>query len=629
MIAFHEFTRKIRKHVPLYLIVASVFCFYITYVVLAKSRQSLVSVWLFLLLYADITLLAVSSLIILKRIKKILKFRKLKQRGNRFHKQIMLLFSCGTIIPATFVFVFAILFFNIGIDNLFKAPVKDAIDKASQVASIYINDMKITMENFVGGVGERIEECVNGFMINTDRIVEILEEETSKLKIDAVVVMSADCQNFTILAKSPFSIPVQLENFPKEISSNLQAKEIASWETESIVLAAQLLNAELGLYLVASTGIDPVILDHKHKIRTAVSEYTNLSTQRAGLKFTFMALFSAIVILLLLVSIIVGIGFANWILKPVNKLIIASKNVGFGDYNAQIISKKFNNEWDTLIVTFNTMISKLDQQKQQLIISNKQNAWRDIARKIAHEIKNPLTPIQLSAERLKNRYRKEITTSPEVFDSCIDTIIRQVSCIGNLVKEFSDFARMPAPNMQNADIIKLLREVVFMQESAHRNIVFHQSYCTSEFVFSFDQSQMNQVMLNILQNGINAISENNVPAANGVIGNINLKFYTKNNRIHFCIEDDGPGFSEAAMERAMEPYYTTREAGNGLGLAIVYKIVNDHGGNIYLGESGALGGAKVEIVLPCYRGDTNAYYNSVIETEVGEGTIHSEKKHGV
>jgi two-component system nitrogen regulation sensor histidine kinase NtrY len=558
-----------------------------------------------------------------------MKFRNIKQRGNRFHKQIMLLFSCGTIIPAACVFVFSVLFFNIGIDNLFKAPVKDAIDKASHVASIYVNDMKITMENFVGGMGERVARCIDGFLINTDKIEEILEEETSKLKIDAIVAMSSDCQNFTILAKSPFSIPLQLESLPKDISSNLNTGEIISWETESLVLAAQLLNAELGLYIIASTGIDPIVLDHKHKIKTAVSEYTNLSTQRAGLKFTFMALFSAIAILLLLVSIIVGIIFANWILKPVNKLIVASKNVGSGDYDSHIISKKFNNEWDTLITTFNNMISKLEQQKQQLIISNKQNAWRDIARKIAHEIKNPLTPIQLSAERLKNRYRKEITTSPEVFDSCVDTIIRQVTCIGNLVKEFSDFARMPAPNMGNADIIKLLKEVIFMQENAHADIIFHQSYCTSEFVFPFDQSQINQVILNILQNGINAISENNTSDSNNTIGNINLKFYIKNNRIHVCVEDDGPGFSEVAMERAMEPYYTTREAGNGLGLAIVYKIINDHGGDIYLGKSEALGGAKVEIVLPCNRHDVSAHYRSAMDTESSKYVISFEKKDGI
>jgi two-component system nitrogen regulation sensor histidine kinase NtrY len=548
---------------------------------------------------------------ILEQIKRVLRFRNLKQRGNKFHKQIIFLFSCGTIAPTSCVFVFAVLFFNVGIDNLFKAPIEDAINNANHVASIYVNDMKITMENFVSGVGERVEKCVNCFVIDTEKIEEILEEETSRLKIEAVVLMSADGRNFTVLAKSPFSLPSYLENLPSDIL-HLGVRNIFSWETESLVMAAQMVSAELGVYLVASTGIDPIIMDYKHKIKTAVTEYTNLATQRAGLKFTFITFFSVIAALLLLLSVFVGVIFANWILKPVNKLITATKSVGSGSYNSQIVSKKFNNEWDTLIITFNNMLSKLEQQKQQLVISNKQNAWRDIARKIAHEIKNPLTPIQLSAERLKNKYRNEITSSPEIFDACVDTIARQVSCIGNLVKEFSDFARMPAPKVKDADIVKILKEVVFIQSNAHKDISFQQNYSVHEFVFSFDQSQINQVMLNVLQNAINAVTENNTPRTDGIVGNIGVDLCTKNNMVCITIEDDGPGFSEVALERAMEPYYTTREAGSGLGLAIVYKIVKDHGGSVFLSRAEVLTGARISIEMPCYKKDpdqlsTNLY----------------------
>ncbi|MDR1289477.1 MAG: HAMP domain-containing protein [Holosporales bacterium] len=613
-IIFSNILRKAKRRLPFYITVATVLCFYITYIILTKSKNSLNSSWLLLVLYADIVLISVSSLMVLNQIKRLLRLRSLRQKGNRFHKQIMILFSCGTIIPTSCIFVFAVLFFNVGIDNLFKSPVKNAIDNANHVASIYVNDMKITMENFVNGVGERIEKCTNGFIIDTEKIEEILEEETSRLKIEASVVMSANGYNFTVLAKSPFSLPAYLENLPREIS-HLEKGNVLSWETESCVMAAQMVNSELGVYLIASTGIDPIVLDHKHKTKVAVMEYSNLATQRTGLKFTFIAFFSVVATLLLLLSIFVGIIFANWILKPVNKLIIATKNVGSGSYDTQVISKKFNNEWDTLILTFNNMISKLEQQKQQLIISNKQNAWRDIARKIAHEIKNPLTPIQLSAERLKNRYRREITTSPEIFDSCVDTIIRQVSCIGNLVKEFSDFARMPAPKMEKSDIVRILKEVVFIQSNAHKEITFIQNYETQTFLCNFDQSQINQVMMNILQNAINAIVENSKSNTDEAIGIIKVIFRTKNNRMYITIEDDGPGFSEVAMERAMEPYYTTREAGSGLGLAIVYRIVNDHGGDIFLGRSENLSGARVTIEMPCYHRDD--IDQSIIEEKDG------------
>ena len=363
-------------------------------------------------------------------------------------------------------------------------------------------------------------------------------------------------------------------------------------------MAATIINKNLGIYLIASAPIDGVILKHKHKIKAAVAEYSNLATQRAGVKVSFMTLFSVVTIFLLLTSIFFGVIFANRILKPINKLITATKNVTAGDYKTPIqMATKTKTEFDVLIETFNDMISKLEQQKQQLIISNKQNAWRDIARKIAHEIKNPLTPIQLSAERLKNKYQKEIRTNPEVFNSCIETIIRQVQCIGNLVKEFSDFARMPAPKIEKVDIIELIKQVVFIQANAHKNIRFEQNYDRTEFFCHIDQAQINQVIMNLLQNSINAIVENN-PQKDPFNGNIEINFYVKDGMICLSIEDDGPGFKDSVIDKVLEPYYTTREKGTGLGLAIVHKIITDHNGEISLGRSEKLGGAKVLFEIP-------------------------------
>ena len=292
-----------------------------------------------------------------------------------------------------------------------------------------------------------------------------------------------------------------------------------------------------------------------------------------------MTFFSVVTLLLLISSIFFGVIFANKILKPINKLITATRNVTAGDYNTPIKQGKTKTEFDVLIETFNDMMSKLEQQKQQLIISNKQNAWRDIARKIAHEIKNPLTPIQLSAERLKNKYQKEVTSSPEVFNSCIDTIIRQVKCIGNLVKEFSDFARMPAPKIERVDIVELVKQVVFIQANAHKNIKFMQNYDRNEFFCQVDQAQINQVVMNLIQNSINAITENNVHTE-PFIGHIITDLHVENDTMYLSVEDDGPGFSDSVAEKALEPYYTTRENGTGLGLAIVHKIITDHNGEI-------------------------------------------------
>jgi two-component system nitrogen regulation sensor histidine kinase NtrY len=502
-----------------------------------------------------------------------------------------------TVLPAVCVFIFALLFFNIGIENLFKTPIKNVIDNAEQVASIYVDDMAFNMKRFVNGIKEPIKECINGVSIDAIGMSKILEDETSTLKVDAMVFQVIDRNNISIIARNPFSLSLQFEELPRDITC-LDVDEVISWESGDSILSMAVISSDLGIYLMASITVDKIIMDHKRNIKTAIMEYANLSTQRSGLKFSFMTLFSAITAFLFLTSIFIGILFANWILKPINKLIIATKNVTSGNYDTPIKNWNFKNEWDVLIVTFNDMMSKLKQQKQQLIISNKQNAWRDIARKIAHEIKNPLTPIQLSAERLKSKFRDEISTNPAVFDTYIDTIIRQVNCIGNLVNEFSNFARMPAPNIRKVDIVKLLKEAVLIQVNANSNVKFHQNYAVDEYFCDIDSAQINQVLMNLLQNAVNSLAESMVSRSKRVVGNVLVTFNVIDEEMYITVEDDGPGFSEIAVEKALDPYYTTRENGTGLGLAIVHKIVTEHFGKIMLEKSTVLCGAKVSVAVP-------------------------------
>jgi two-component system nitrogen regulation sensor histidine kinase NtrY len=279
-------------------------------------------------------------------------------------------------------------------------------------------------------------------------------------------------------------------------------------------------------------------------------------------------------------------------MTPINKLILAAKNISLGDYDSPIVAPEFKNELDILVSSFNIMVSKLKDQRRELVVSNKQNAWRDIARKIAHEIKNPLTPIQLAAERLKKKYAREQIADYETFLTCIDTIVRQVKCIGGLVTEFSNFARMPAARLENIDIVQIMREAIFLQDGSNKNIHFHLILNSVKKCFCLvDSSQMNQVFINLLQNSVNAITED---CNNGNVY-VTLK---KTDTVVIIIEDDGSGFSQDALVNALDPYYTTRKTGSGLGLAVVYKIIVEHGGRIELSNSKKFGGASVRIDLP-------------------------------
>ncbi|MDR0630754.1 MAG: HAMP domain-containing protein [Holosporales bacterium] len=586
-----------KQHIQLLTIIFAVLSCVITGFILTNSKGSLNLHVIFCLFFINIVLLYFIGLFIFNKIKRVFQAQYQKHSRSRFHKQIIVLFSCISLTPAVCVLVFAVLFFNTGVNNLFEAPVRNSMETAGEVASIYIDSTKAAIENFAAIVGDRVLACVSGYIVDSEKIDEILSEETSQLKIDAIVMKVLNNRKL-IIAKSPFAFTLQHEPIPDNLLL-LCDGGILSWESGNSIIVAGVVNRDLGIYLMASTVINETILKHREKIKVAIKEYTNLSIQSSGLKLTFLTFFSMLSLLLLLASVFTGLIFANWIIKPIRKLTIAVKNIKSGNYEAIIESKKFNNEWDMLISTFNEMATKLENQKQQLIISQKQSAWRDIARKIAHEIKNPLTPIQLSAERLKTRYRSEIQTSPEIFESCINTIIRQVSCIGNLIKEFSDFARMPEPQPELSDIISLLKESIFSYAAAHKNIAFHQSYDREKHICCFDQSQMNQVIINVLQNGVNAILENNSQRVGRFIGNIALTFFVEGDTIGIIIEDDGPGFSETSIKKATEPYYTTRKSGSGLGLAIVYKIVSDHNGSIKFGKSQSLSGAKVEVYIPC------------------------------
>ncbi|MEX2009797.1 MAG: PAS domain-containing sensor histidine kinase, partial [Dongiaceae bacterium] len=241
------------------------------------------------------------------------------------------------------------------------------------------------------------------------------------------------------------------------------------------------------------------------------------------------------------------------------------------------------------VVTFDDVTALLAAQRKA--------AWADVARRIAHEIKNPLTPIQLSAERLKRRYLKEITSDPETFIACTDTIVRQVGDIGRMVDEFSSFARMPAPAMRDEDIVQLCRQAAFLQQGAHPAIVYEGVYPDDSVHISCDGRQVSQALTNLLQNAADSIDGRETPAGGEMPeGRIWLRITCERGRVVVGVEDNGRGLPTRHRDRLTEPYVTTRAKGTGLGLAIVKKIMEDHGGDLILDDR-AGGGAAARLVF--------------------------------
>ncbi|WP_139792255.1 sensor histidine kinase NtrY-like [Henriciella litoralis] len=233
----------------------------------------------------------------------------------------------------------------------------------------------------------------------------------------------------------------------------------------------------------------------------------------------------------------------------------------------------------------------------RLVTAQRQLAWRDVARRIAHEIRNPLTPIQLSAERIRRRYTQYIPEDDTIFAKCTDTILRQVSDIGRMVEEFSGFARMPKPTLQSFDLAAMLDETSFSQQVVSPDITIELHHVTKPLMITGDERLLGQAIGNIVKNAAEAIER--LPEEDESLGLIEITTHDALDSIEIVIEDDGPGFPEEARDRLLEPYVTTREKGTGLGLAIVNRVIVDHGGSILLqGRDDNKRGARVRIMIP-------------------------------
>ena len=233
----------------------------------------------------------------------------------------------------------------------------------------------------------------------------------------------------------------------------------------------------------------------------------------------------------------------------------------------------------------------------RLVAAQRNAAWKDVARRIAHEIKNPLTPIQLSAERIRRKYRRDIQGDLETFDRCTDTIIRQVGDIGRMVDEFSAFARMPAPVFAEADLAELLRQGVFAQRVADAATEIELAPLPPAVMAHCDARMIGQALTNVLKNAGEAVAARRA-AEPGVKGHIRASLVQDVHDLTIVIEDNGVGLPAKNRDRLTEPYVTTREKGTGLGLAIVKRIMEDHGGELSLLDAGEPPGARAVLRLP-------------------------------
>jgi two-component system nitrogen regulation sensor histidine kinase NtrY len=269
-------------------------------------------------------------------------------------------------------------------------------------------------------------------------------------------------------------------------------------------------------------------------------------------------------------------------------------SVKINDYNRNLhikITKEEKSTKSPMVIAFDDVTDLFDAQRTSV--------WADVARRIAHEIKNPLTPIQLSAERLKRKYKDQIVSDIEVFEDCTDTIIRQVGDLGKIVDEFSAFAKVPSANMSKYDICDTIRQAVLLQKITFESIIIKMDLPEDEIIFNFDRRLISQALINLIKNASESIFSNNKNITEGLI-EISLKDLGE--EVSIQIKDNGIGFPSNDTDKLLEPYYTTREMGTGIGLSVVKNIIEVHKGIIKLDnkltENSSVIGAIVTLFIP-------------------------------
>ena len=551
-----------------------------------------------ILLLVDLILLLLFFSIIIRKTYKIIKERKEEKIGSQTSIRYITFFTATTLVPSIIIAIFSLILFNVGLQQYFDKKIKSAVNNSKEVANNYLEQTKDSIESDILLMVLDINNKSALFYDNPKLFLNILTTQRLLRRLDEVYLLdSAGSIIMSNVAISSYDfIPPPDDAFTKTLDG--KPFKITDPFTNRTSALTKLDNF-IDTYLYIVKFLDPNLIKYLNQTEEAVSFYYSVQDQKTGIKITFAIIYILLVTLLLFLSIIISINFANRFTKPIINLIGASEKISSGDLDAKVPNIETDKEIKKLNENFNLMIERLKKQQDKLILSERHTAWENVARKLAHEIKNPLTPIQLSIDRLREKYLEKIVDGKNNFSNYLDTMNKQIKDIEHLVNEFSDFARMPKPKMKKIIINKTIGSVVNLHELSEPKIKFAFLNANSKNYIKGDDKQLNRVFINLIKNSIESIHEK-IKKNVDFKGKINIDIKDDSDYIYINILDNGVGFGQIDKAKMLVPYYTTKTKGTGLGLAVVTKIISDHNSTITFNS--IKDGAKVEIVIPKYYG---------------------------
>ena len=711
---------KVSAQLALVLTVAATLSGLATYVVISGWLNVAAEPGLVLgLLYLDLILLLLLGAVVARGLVQLIMARRQGLAGSRLHARLVAMFSLVAVAPAIIVAVFSVAFLHFGLEAWFSERISGALANSLNVAQAYLEEHKEVIRADALAMAADINRDGPALIGNAETFQQLLDTQAAVRALTEAMVFQGNGQ---VVARTGLGFVLELERVPLSAFEQAANGEVVvlTGDADDRVRALVRLDNFVDAYLFVGRFVDARVLEYMERTREAIDEYRALETRRSGIQVTFAMIFGVVALLLLLVAVRVGLGFANRLAKPVSRLITAADRVRVGDLSASVPEEEEGHEIDHLSRAFNRMTAQLASQRAELINANNQlderrrftetviggvssgvlgldnqgritlpnrsaadlikaapddligrpliavipevggllahvataperpaeaqielkrpdgshtllvrvaaqhdvsgvtgyvvtfdditellaaqrkAAWAEIARRIAHEIKNPLTPIRLSAERLRRKYLPQIRDDPDAFANSTDTIVRQVDSIGRLINEFSAFARMPAPVFAYESGKDLVRQAVHLQQGARPEIRFETRLPAGHVQLYCDAQQVAQALTNLLQNAVESVLERMKRQEGGdPPGWVMVQLVDTPDRCLIEVHDNGCGLPEPA-ERLTEPYVTMRPSGTGLGLAIVKKIMEEHGGSLTLRNRTA-GGACVALTFPSSR----------------------------
>jgi two-component system nitrogen regulation sensor histidine kinase NtrY len=489
--------------------------------------------------------------------------------------------------------MFSLFIFNYGIQKYFDNQITNAVNNSYDIAKNYLKENKKNVQADAIMMSVGLNRASRLFYSNTNQYQRIIKAEKILRRIDDVYLMDS---SGNILFSDISNIDERFE-IPSEDDFNEALKGNVIFLTnnsENKTIAMIKLNTLVDTYLYISRDIDQKILKYLNETKQAVNFYYSVENSQTGIKITFAIIYIILVTLLLFISIVLAISFANKLTKPIINLIEASANISKGALDTKVLEIEADDEFKMLNKNFNSMIDRLKKQQDKLLITEKYEAWEAVARKLAHEIKNPLTPIQLSIDRLREKYSKKISGESSEFENYLQTINRQIKDIEKLANEFSNFARMPRPIFKKNDIFNTIERSVNFSKMSSKNMIVLKNNCKKGNNINGDDQQLYRVFINLIKNSEESFEEK-IHKKPNFEGKIHIEIDNNDENIIINLKDNGNGISD--IKKVMTPYYTTKSKGTGLGLPIVSKIVNEHSGEISI-KNNKTEGVNIEIFFP-------------------------------